>query len=103
MQVLGPPSMGGCAFRARYTGKELVMSRYAENTKVPVDRSRAEIERTLERYGADAFAYATTADRAMVEFSAHNRRVRFLLPLPDASECRLPALHGAALGTHGGR
>lgn len=64
------------------------MSRYAENTKVPVDRSRAEIERTLQRYGADAFAYATTADRAMVEFSAHNRRVRFLLPLPQAGERR---------------
>lgn len=64
------------------------MSRYAEHTKVPVDRSRTEIERTLERYGADTFAYATTSDRAMVEFSAHNRRVRFLLPLPEASQRR---------------
>jgi hypothetical protein len=31
------------------------MARYAQYTQVPVDRSRAEIERTLERYGACGF------------------------------------------------
>ena len=30
------------------------MPHYAENTEVPTDRSHAEIERTLERYGASA-------------------------------------------------
>lgn len=64
------------------------MSRYAQNTSVPAGRSRDEIERTLERYGADAFAYATTTGRAMIEFTAHGRRVRFLLPLPEADERR---------------
>lgn len=62
------------------------MSRYAQNTSVPTGRSRDEIERTLQRYGADAFAYATTTGRAMIEFSAHGRRIRFLLPLPDATD-----------------
>jgi hypothetical protein len=34
------------------------MSRYAEGTSVPMDRSRAEAEKTLVRYGAHAFAYS---------------------------------------------
>jgi len=37
------------------------VSRYAEGTSVPADRSRAEIERTLTRYGADQFAYGWRA------------------------------------------
>lgn len=64
------------------------MSRYAENTSVPTGRSRDEIERTLQRYGADAFAYAVTTGRAMIEFSPTDRRIRFLLPLLDPAERR---------------
>lgn len=59
------------------------MSRYAQKTDVTSDRSRAEIERTLQRYGADQFAYGWDGDRAMIEFRAHNRRIRFVLDLPD--------------------
>ena len=33
------------------------MSRYAEQTSVAAERSRAEIEGTLTRYGATAFMY----------------------------------------------
>jgi hypothetical protein len=33
------------------------MTRYAADTSVSVEKSRMEIERTLARYGADAFAY----------------------------------------------
>lgn len=56
---------------------------FAESTSVPVERSRAELERTLQRYGATAFGYATRGDRAMVEFTIEDRHVRFLLTLPD--------------------
>ena len=59
------------------------MTRYANTTAVPADRSRAEIERTLERYGATAFAYAWQNDRASIMFEADGRRVSFALPLPD--------------------
>ena len=39
---------------------------YAEATSVPVDRSKSEIERTLDRYGATHFAYMITPkDAAM--------------------------------------
>lgn len=56
---------------------------FAENTTVPVERSRAEIERTLTRYGADAFGYATQGSKAMVQFTIADRHVRFVLELPD--------------------
>lgn len=59
------------------------MSRYAEQTTVPADRSRAEIEHTLTRYGATAFSYGWTAGRAAIEFAMDGRRIRFELPLPD--------------------
>lgn len=59
------------------------MTRYAEDTSVPSDRSRAEIERTLQRYGADRFLYGWEDGRAMIGFRADGRHVRFILPLPD--------------------
>ena len=40
---------------------------YAKDTSVSVERSRAEIETTLTRYGATAFGYATDEGRAIVQ------------------------------------
>lgn len=59
------------------------MAQYAENTSVPVERSRAEIEGILQRYGADAFRYGWDRSRAVIEFSARDRHIRFVLPLPE--------------------
>lgn len=59
------------------------MSRYAADTTVSAEKSRAEIEQTLVRYGADQFAYATSRSEAMIAFTAHGRQVRFALPMPD--------------------
>jgi hypothetical protein len=58
------------------------MPKYAATTEVTSDRSRAEIERTLTRYGASRFAYAWGDGKAMVQFEMRDRRIRFLLPLP---------------------
>ncbi len=58
--------------------------RYAAETTVPADRSRAEIERTLTRYGATAFAYGWDGTGgAHVGFIADNRQVRLVVRLPD--------------------
>jgi hypothetical protein len=62
------------------------MSRYAEQTQVPVDRSKAEIERLLQRYGATEFVHGWKADRAIVQFKMKERYVRFVLPLPEIGE-----------------
>lgn len=59
------------------------MTRYAERTEVPSDRSRAEIERTLRRYKASAFAYGWDATNATVMFEIAGRRILFRLPMPD--------------------
>jgi hypothetical protein len=59
---------------------------YAENTKVPVERSKAEIEKLLDRYGATGFGYAVEEKRAAVTFKTADRLVRFNLPLPNRPE-----------------
>jgi hypothetical protein len=59
---------------------------YAENTTLSIDKSRSEIERTLKRYGASSFAYGWEGHRAVVQFSAHNRHVRFVLPMPQSHD-----------------
>jgi hypothetical protein len=55
---------------------------YADNTAVPVSRTREHIERILKRYGANRFAFATQPDCAMIGFQTNERRVRFVLPIP---------------------
>jgi len=67
------------------------MPTYAEKTQVPSDRSRAEIERTLVRFGADEFQYGWTAGEARVGFAIANRKVLFRLPLPDRDQFLLTA------------
>lgn len=59
------------------------MPRFAENTSVPADRSRAEIEKTLARYGASSFGYGWNEQGAIVTFEAHGRRIQFRLQMPD--------------------
>ena len=61
---------------------------YARNTTVSAIRTRNELEETLERYGADGFAYATQGSLATVIFAMENRRIRFMLELPDQEDFR---------------
>lgn len=62
------------------------MPTYAENTAVSSDRSRAEIERTLQRFGADQFMYGWSGTEAVIAFHANGRRVQFRLPMPDRND-----------------
>lgn len=59
---------------------------YAENTSVASDRSRAEIERTLTRYGAESFMYGWQDEKATIIFKMNNRMVKFTLPLPKKED-----------------
>lgn len=59
---------------------------YAANTSVSIERSKAELERILGRYGADAFAYMSDASGAVVAFRMKKRHVRFLMPMPTAAD-----------------
>jgi hypothetical protein len=69
------------------------MTAFAENTSVPVERSRAEIEGLLRKYGADQFASGWDEGRAMIGFRCQGRFIRFLLVLPDPTEKRFTTAH----------
>ncbi len=58
------------------------MAQYAKNTNVSSELSRIEIEKILIRYGAENFAYAMTAGKALIGFAMNERQVKFILPLP---------------------
>lgn len=62
--------------------------RFAQSTSVSVEKSKAEIEGLLSRYGATAFASGWQAGRAQIQFEAQGRRIRFILPLPAQNEKR---------------
>lgn len=62
------------------------MSRFAENTSVSVANSKAEIERTLERYGASQFMSGWTQDKAVIGFTMESRQVRFVLAMPSRED-----------------
>ena len=68
-------------------------ARYAAGTDVPAARSREQIETVVTRYGADQFLYGWGGagmvgpeGAAVVQFRAHGRYVRFLLPMPDRAD-----------------
>lgn len=56
-------------------------NRYAEGTQVSPEKSQQEISATLRRYGAAGFMFGEDNGRAVVAFRAHDRMVRFILPL----------------------
>jgi hypothetical protein len=64
------------------------MGTYAASTEVSSSRSRDEIERTLERYGADQFMYGWQDNAAVVAFRMEGRHIKFILPMPAKDEQR---------------
>jgi hypothetical protein len=62
-----------------------VTRRYAENTSVSVERSKLEIERLVQRYGAAQFFSGWADGGSVIGFRMRDRFVRFRLPLPDKS------------------
>jgi hypothetical protein len=62
------------------------MARFAAGTDVSVEKSRAEIETLIVRYGATSTAFMNAPGRAMNAFEAKGRRVMFELPLPNLTD-----------------
>jgi len=60
--------------------------RYASQTEISCERSRAEIETLLDRYGANKFAYGKSDGMSVIGFIFRGRSVRFNLPLPLRDE-----------------
>ena len=64
------------------------MTRYAKETTVAVEKTRAEIEKTLIRYHATEFVSGWKPGGAMIAFKIGSLFVRFVLPLPGKGEKR---------------
>lgn len=62
------------------------MPMYARNTEVSVERTEAEIKRTLAKYGATQFMSGWDQTKAMVAFKVKDRLVRFEMDLPDRAD-----------------
>lgn len=58
------------------------MTAYAKGTEVTAERSRAEIDQMMQRFGADQFVTGWDANRAMIGFTVNGRMVRLYLPMP---------------------
>ena len=64
---------------------------YAEKTTVSVQKSKADIENLLKKYGANEFGYATKGNQAMVAFSMEGRKIRVLINMPVYEDLALTA------------
>lgn len=62
------------------------MAAYAATTRVPVDRSRAEVQKLLRRYGATRVAEAWLPGRAAVQFELGGLVAKIEVPMPTAAE-----------------
>jgi hypothetical protein len=62
------------------------MPEYAKDTKVTVEKSRAEIETVLRKYNATDFASGWAGNFAKIGFTINGRSIRFTLPLPDPKD-----------------
>lgn len=62
---------------------------YAEHTTVSPEKSRMEIEQTLARYGATAFAYMTDETRSAVGFQCKGRSIRIVIEKADAKALKV--------------
>jgi len=61
---------------------------YAETTRVPINKTKADIETLVERRGATAFGIMQRADAVQVAFVLEERNILFRLTLPDGDQKR---------------
>jgi hypothetical protein len=66
------------------------MARYAEDTRVPIEQSRSEVEKILTKYGADQFSSGWTDAKAVVMFRMRERYVRVEMPLVSPKDAKAP-------------
>lgn len=59
---------------------------YARYTRVPPEKTRAEIERTVKRYGAKGFVSGWQGDRVRIEFLCRDRHIRMTMIEPEAEQ-----------------
>lgn len=68
--------------------RKLFLGKYAEHTQTSISNTITEIDRLLDRYGADQFMYGSKSKEAQIMFVKHNRIVRFKVDMPDKNDER---------------
>lgn len=77
------------------------MRRYAQDTKVPISRSRAEIDKLLRRWKVEGIQWTDefSLDRVVLRFAFPHEGKRFgakfVVRLPSAQDLRPEAIHGS--------
>jgi len=61
---------------------------YASNTRVPPEKSRADIERCVRKYGASGFVSGWQGDAVRIEFLARDRHIRMSMTEPPGEQPR---------------
>ena len=61
---------------------------YAENTTVPVSKSRIEIEELIRKYGAGQLVSGYSGNRAVIGFTLNGRQIKFVLEIPEGKTDR---------------
>jgi hypothetical protein len=64
------------------------LGNYAASTSVPVERSRAEVERILTKYGATKFGTMSEETKVTVYFEVKGRQVQWSIPMPTKKDAR---------------
>ena len=59
---------------------------YAAQTRVPISKTKTDIEELLAKHGAAGFGYVTEDDRAMVTFNMSGRRIQLMLVMPSIDD-----------------
>lgn len=59
---------------------------YAKKTTVSGDRSKAEIEKTLYKYGASGFVYGRQDNKAVIMFRMRGKQIKFSVSMPTISD-----------------
>ena len=62
---------------------------YAAQTRVPISKTKADIEDLLAKHGATGFGYVTEGNRALVAFNMSGPRVQLMLMIPSIDEYAL--------------
>ena len=62
------------------------MAKYAKSTRVPISRSKAEIEETLKRYGIEEFGMGTSPRGDGIIFKQGERTYKINVPNPDPND-----------------
>src|SRR3954467_15571285 len=63
---------------------------YGTGTRVEVHRSRYELERVLQKYGAGDVFFVEADANASIQFAIHGRHVQLALPPPGPARAPFP-------------